>query len=114
MKSPPQSPSQLADALAAIFPTLPRDFASSGESVLEDAGPTDHSVMREFSHFFSKEVDQFSDRQLRRFAEFIARCVATPGPLQDAVETCFLQQALQSRSAARFQPFLAAAMKQGG
>ncbi|MFL6692645.1 MAG: hypothetical protein ACJ8GO_06765 [Ramlibacter sp.] len=85
MKAPPRSPSELAQRLVSIFPSLPRDFGSSGESVLVSAGPTFESVLREFAHWFGRDVDQLPDRQLRRLLDFIAACRAEPGPLADAM-----------------------------
>lgn len=85
MKAPPRSPSELAQRLVAIFPSLPRDFGSSGESVLESAGPTFHSVLRDFAHFFARHLEQFPDRQLRRLADLIAACRAEQGPLAEAM-----------------------------
>jgi hypothetical protein len=111
MKGTPQSPSELRKALAAIFPMLPWDFGEQGESVLEDAGPTYDSVMRDFAHFFAKNIDQFPDRQLGRFAELIVRAKATPGPLANAVDACFLEPVRQLEVQGRIEAFLAAAEK---
>jgi hypothetical protein len=112
MKTAPRSPAELTAALLAIFPSLPRDFASSGESVISDADPTYHSVIREFAYFFAKNADQFSDRQLRRFAELVSRCTTTPGDLANAFDTCFLEHTVQLRVDARLHPFLAAAKRE--
>jgi hypothetical protein len=109
MKSAPRSPSELRDALAAIFPALPRDFGVSGESVLEEAGPTYHSVMRDFAYFFVKDLDRFPDRQLGRLAKLVVRALATPGPLENAMQTCFLEHTRQVKLARRFEPFLLSA-----
>jgi hypothetical protein len=109
VKAPPRSPSELAARLAAIFPSLPRDFGSSGESVLQAAGPTFQSVLRDFAYFFGRELDQFPDRQLRRLAEFIAACRAEHGPLADAMEA-FLDD-LGELDSPRLQSLLSAAGK---
>ncbi|AEG94340.1 hypothetical protein [Ramlibacter tataouinensis] len=114
MKSLPQSASELRNTLQAIFPSLPADFASSGESVFADAGPTYHSVMREFAYFFAKDVDRFTDRQLRKFAELVARALAAPGALGNAIDTCFLEHARQLKIDQRLEPFLSAVRKEGG
>ena len=108
MKPVPQTSAQLKDALASLFPTLPRDFGAWGESVLEDAGPTHHSLMREFALYFERNVDQFPDRQLRRFAELVARCLAEGGPLADAMQDCLVTPLRQQ--GARFDALLQAAM----
>lgn len=111
MKNVPQSASELRAALAAIFPSLPRGFGACGESVFTDAGPTYSSVLREFAYFFARDISEFPDRQLRRFAEFLARCLDAGGELGEAVESCFLEHTRQPRVQARLQPFLAAAQK---
>ena len=107
----PRSPSELRDALAAIFPSLPRGFGEQGESVFEDAGPTDQSVLRDFAYFFAKDIDQFSDRQLARLASLVVRAMAAPGPLAEAMDECFLAQARELKVDGRLAPFLAAARK---
>jgi hypothetical protein len=107
MKPAPQTPDQLKRALAAIFPGLPRDFGAWGESVLEDAGPTWHSLMREFALFFTRNVDLFPERQLRRFAELVVRCVEAGGPLAEAMQDCIVAPARAQPDLARFAPFLA-------
>jgi hypothetical protein len=113
MKSLPRSPTELSEILATIFPSLPREFASSGESVLEHAGPTYHSVLREFAYLLARDLDQFPDRQLRRFADLVVRSVATPGPLENAFNTCLLEHAPQLGIESRLRPFLEAAGKGG-
>ena len=111
MKSTPRSPSELRKALAAIFPMLPRDFGEQGESVFESAGPTYDSMLRDFARFFAKNADQFSERQLVRFAELVVRVRETPGPLDDAMAGCFLETARELRVHDRLEPLLAAAEK---
>jgi hypothetical protein len=108
MKPVPQTPDQLKRALGAIFPGLPRDFGASGESVLEDAGPTWHSLLRDFELFFARNLDQLPDRQLRRFAELVARCVDEGGALGEAMQECVVTPAREQPELARFAPFLAA------
>ena len=111
MKSAPSSPSELRKALAAIFPMLPRDFGEQGESVFESAGPTYDSMLRDFAQFFAKNADQLTERQLVRLAELVVRARATPGPLEDAMGTCFLDATRELRVHDRLEPFLAAAEK---
>ena len=107
----PRTPAELKAALSAIFPALPRDFGDVGESVFEAASSTFPSVLREFTEFFAREMDRFPDRQLRRLAELVVRSTAAPGPLADAMESCFLQTLRELRVDARLAPFLAAAAK---
>jgi hypothetical protein len=105
----PATPDELKRSLAAIFPSLPRDFGAWGESVLENAGPTCHSVLREFSLFLARNIDQSTDRQLRRFAQFVARGLAAGGELADAMQECLLAEAGQDGAWTRFHQFLAEA-----
>ncbi|MEJ8839176.1 hypothetical protein [Ramlibacter sp. AN1133] len=107
MKTTPRSPAELADALIAIFPSLPRDFGASGESVFVDAGPTYHSVLREFAYFLAKDLQEFSDRQLRRFAELVERSQQGDEDLADAIRACLLPQMRQPQVQQRLAPFLA-------
>ena len=109
MKRLPQSSSELKDALAAIFPGLPRDFGAWSESVLESAGPTEHSLMREFALHFERNADQFPERQLRRFAELAARCMEAGGAMGDAFATCLVEPLRDDPRAARFMELLRAA-----
>src|SRR4051812_3821802 len=109
MKRLPQSSAELKDALAAIFPGLPRDFGAWGESVLESAGPTPHSLVREFALHFERNADQFPERQLRRLAELTARCTAAGGPMADAFATCLVEPLRDDPRAARFMEMLRAA-----
>jgi len=48
------------------------------------------------------------DRQLRRFAELVARCLAEGGPLADAMQDCLVAPLRQQ--GARFDALLKAAM----
>ena len=111
MKNLPQSPAELRVALAAVFPMLPRGFGEQGESVFEDAGPTYQSVLHDFACFFARDIDQFSDRQLARFAGLVVRCMESPGRLESALESCFVEQARELKVYERIEPFLAAAGK---
>jgi hypothetical protein len=113
VKNPLQSPSELADALARIFPALPREFGEEGESVFHAAGPTYPSVLRDFGYFFQRNADQFSARQMGRFADLVLRCLASPQPLPGAMQT-FLGQTRQLKLYDRIEPHLAAAEKRAG
>jgi len=106
MKTAPRSPAELAEALRAIFPSLPRDFGASGESVFVDVGPTYPSVLREFAYFLVKDLQEFSDRQLRRFAELVTRSLAEGGELADAIRTCLLPPMRQPQVQGRLAAFL--------
>jgi tryptophan synthase beta subunit len=113
MKGLPQTPSQLTDALARIFPALPREFGEDGESVFHAAGPTYPSVLRDFAYFFQRNADAFSPRQMGRFADLLVACMAAPGALADAVQA-FLDHTRQLKLHDRIEPHLAAAKKRAG
>lgn len=106
MKRAPASPSELRQTLRAIFQSLPRDFGIFGESVIEDPSPTFQSVLREFVYFFARDLDQFSKRQIRRFADLVATGIETPGALEHALVTCFLEPMHQLGVESRLRPFL--------
>jgi hypothetical protein len=106
MKPVPRTPDQLARALVAIFPSLPRDFGVSGESVFVSAGPTYDSILREFAYFFGKNTLVFTPRQLRRLGELVAQALAAGGDLAEAMETCFLQPTRQLPHRELFTPYL--------
>ncbi len=108
MKSVPRTPDELKHALAAIFPALPRDFGALGESVLEDAGPTLDSVMREFTLFSTRTIEQVPDRQLRRFAQLVASCLAAGGEVAQAMQAA-LDEMRTEPAWDRFAQFLAQA-----
>jgi hypothetical protein len=105
MKSLPRSSAELKDALAAIFPGLRRDFGAWGESVLESAGPTPQSLMREFALYLGRNAGRFPDRQLRRFAGRVARCREAGGPVSDALRD-FLEAMLEQVQDSRLAAFL--------
>ena len=109
MKPLPRTAAELKDTLAAIFPGLPRDFGSWGESVLEDAGPTSASLLREFALYFERHADAFPDRQLRRFAELVVRCQEAGGPMAEALHDCVVEPLQQQAPDSRFAAFLQAA-----
>jgi hypothetical protein len=106
MKTVPCTPAELADALRAIFPLLPRGFGACGESVFVDAGPTYHSVLREFAYFLVKDIQAFPDRQLRRLGELVARSEAAGGELADAIRACLLPRIADPQVQGRLAAFL--------
>jgi hypothetical protein len=110
VKSPPRTPAELSDLLARIFPALPREFGEEGESVFHAAGPTYPSVLRDFAYFFQRNADQFTARQMGRFADLVVAGLATPGPLAAAMQA-FIEQTRQLRLYDRIAPHLEAAEK---
>ena len=64
------------------------------------------SVLREFAYFFCKDLQQFSDRQLRRFADFVARAETEGGELAEALADCLLPALRQPQVQGRLSAFL--------
>jgi hypothetical protein len=52
-------------------------------------------VMQEFLMHFAKKHSFFTERQLRRFGDWISKAVAVDGDIENAVSTCFLEHTRQ-------------------
>lgn len=93
MKPLPTTPPELAAQLADIFP------AFHVELDLDEEYPHSfHSVLLfHFNTFFGRNVNEFTPRQLKAFAQLVVRCCATPGDLENAWDTCFLEHSKQMR-----------------
>jgi hypothetical protein len=88
MKLAPQTPDQLRDALVRIFPDFEPEIdldTSYGREV------SFHTLMFDFTPFFGNHVESFSDRQMRSLGELINPSIKSPGTLENAVSTCFLE-----------------------
>jgi hypothetical protein len=55
----PQSPQELQEALVVIFPSFAAALHEPPDSDFESEPPTFHSLMRDFTCFFGKEVGSF-------------------------------------------------------
>jgi hypothetical protein len=107
MKPAPASPSELVAALSGIFPT----FAVQRDPDDED-DLTFHGVfLFAFNPFFGKHIGEFTSQQLRAFSQLLARCLAVPGSLANAVDTCFLEHTRQIKVNRQLNGFLKEALK---
>jgi hypothetical protein len=94
------TPSGLLEDLAAIFP----EFQDEWEP--HEVPGTFHEVMLSFTSFFGTRASTSSQRELARLGELVNRCVATGGPLENAVATCFLEHLHQIRAWPILKPYL--------
>jgi hypothetical protein len=111
--SVPASPAELADALAAIFPSFQLEELKPEEFVYEPP-ITFHYVMSEFASFFGKGASSFSGRQLQELAELIVRANSHGGDLENAIGTCFLEHARQLKVNRQLAPWLSKARTKHG
>jgi len=88
----PEIAPELATRLTAVFPA----FASK-----RDDGPewsderTFHAILADFLVFFSVEAPKASERQLRELGYMLVHWSQQRGPLENAVDTCFLEHLRQ-------------------
>jgi len=90
MRTAPATPDQLRVALIALFPTFEPEIDADSET-------TFHSLMLKFTPFFGKHIRSFTEKQMRGFADLISLAIESPGPLENAMSTCFLEHAKQIR-----------------
>lgn len=84
----PETPEQLRAALTTLFPAFEGhidDDPSLGRRL------SFHTLMFDFSPFYGKNSDEFTEQQMRGLAELINLAIAAEGPLENAVCTCFLE-----------------------
>ncbi|HEU4460711.1 MAG TPA: hypothetical protein VFR90_16445 [Methylibium sp.] len=94
MKSLPKSSKELNDALVGIFPAFSGGFEELASSVTyEKEEISFHALMREFTYFFGKGIDSFSEKQLEELGDLLVRATRSKGPLENAIDTCFLEHA---------------------
>ena len=95
MKTAPTTPEQLRTALVSLFPRFEEEIdedTSYGREI------TFHSLMFDFTPFYGKKKQAFSDEQWRGFAKLINLAIQVPGPLENAVSTCFLEATRRDRT----------------
>jgi hypothetical protein len=109
----PQTPLVLKTALTAIFPSFSVEEPEVEELVYEPP-LTFHRVMIEFASFFSRGVMLFSSKQLQRIAELIVVSTKHTGPLENAIDTCFLEHTRQLKVNRQLAPWLAKARAKCG
>lgn len=94
MKAAPTTPEQLRTALVSLFPTFEAEIdedTSYGREI------TFHTLMLDFTPFFGRNIKAFSEKQMRGLAELIHLAIKIPGPLENAMSTCFLEHTKQIR-----------------
>jgi hypothetical protein len=88
MKTAPTTPEQLRTTLVSIFPSFEAEIdedTSYGHEI------TFHTLMFDFTPFFGKNIKAFSEKQMRGLAELVHLAIEVPGPLENAMSTCFLE-----------------------
>ncbi|MDR2016956.1 MAG: hypothetical protein LBP90_05070 [Burkholderiales bacterium] len=109
MKQPPQSPEELSALLVTIFPTFSGSLEGLESSDTYRDGASFHALMTEFTCFFGKGASSFSGRQLAQLSEFLVLASKQSGPLENAIDTCFLEHIRQIKVDKLLAPWLAKA-----
>jgi hypothetical protein len=98
--------------LCEVFPSF-SDWWAKEEAPSEDGFVdgvyyewTHHRVMAEFLTYFSVNHAQFTEKQLKRFGDWINDAVSVDGDLENAVSTCFLEHTRQVRINRVLAPYL--------
>jgi hypothetical protein len=107
MKPHAQSPQELQESLVTVFPAFANDLADIEDDRPELGERTVHSVVMDFAPFFARNVDSWTDRQLRLLGEQIVEALAEGGSVGNAWDTCFLEHSRQLRVHRRLAPWLA-------
>jgi hypothetical protein len=106
----PSSPEQVLHYLCAVFPTF-KDWWEDGETEILDAELGFHLIMAEFIQFFGVNHQSFSEKQLRRFCEWVNDAVLIDGPLKNAISTCFLEYTRRGKINRVLAPYLSRVVK---
>jgi hypothetical protein len=115
MKPLPQSSEELNAELVSIFPAFSgalEELASSG--TYDEEGVNFHALMREFTYFFGKGIESFTEPQLARLADLLVRATKHASALENAIDTCFLEHTRQIKVNRRLGPSLAKARARHG
>ena len=65
-----------------------------------------HCIMAELIQFFGMNHQTFSEKQLRRFGQWVNAAVLIEGPLENAISTCFLEHTRQVKINRVIAPYL--------
>jgi len=103
----PQTARELWGVLVEVLPGFAKDCPA--EEIESDA--TMHSVMRDFTPYFSGSLERFSEKQLRSLGSFLNEAVSVDNDLESAVGTCFLEHLHQVRSYKAWAQFLSTIAK---
>jgi hypothetical protein len=109
----PESPDGLGALLSAIFPAF-NCAAEDNEWPELHESRSFHAVMRDFTEFFGRSIDSFSDKQLAQLAELIVLALKQPGSLENAIDTCFLDHTRQIKVNRKLAPWLSKARSKHG
>ena len=80
----------------------PEDGLMDGVFLSMDASPRDARI----SNGFAKKHSFFTERQLRRFGDWISKAVAVDGHIENAVSTCFIEHTRQVKINRVLAPYL--------
>ena len=72
---------------------------------------TVHRVLSEFAEHFSRAHRDYAPRQLKALGFWLSEAVATEGPLENAVATCFLEHSRQLKVDRVLAPYLSKAAR---
>jgi hypothetical protein len=114
MKPLPRSAKELSDALVGIFPAFSGNFEELASSSGSEGEVNFHALMLEFTFYFGKETAAFSERQLAQLAELLVLGTQGTGPLENAIDTCFLEHTRQIKVSRQLAPWLAKARAKHG
>lgn len=98
-----QTPEQFRDRLQQLFPAFECD--------LEGEDLTFHAVLQDFTPFYGRHASELSKRQLKALAALVNAAAESPGPLENAFDTCFFEGLRRGPAAKLLGPFLSAAAK---
>jgi hypothetical protein len=107
----PASPDELASALTLIFPAFQVEEPRNDPEQVANLA-TFHSVMFAFTPFFGKSAASCSERQLRSFGALLNDAVREPGPVENAISTCFLEHLRQIHAEKVLRPFVGPLVKE--
>ena len=72
---------------------------------------THHRVMQAFLMYFAKNHLSFTEKQLRRFGDWISKAVSIDSDLENAISTCFLEHTRQLKINRVLAPYLSPVAK---
>jgi hypothetical protein len=72
---------------------------------------THHRVMFEFLEYFAKNHESFTEKQLKRFGDWLNAAVSSYSDLENAISTCFLEHMHQVKINRVLAPYLLRAAK---
>ena len=104
------SPEEVLRYLCAVFPSFEKWWKDAEREPL-DTKRGFHCIMAELIQFFGMNHQTFSEKQLRRFGQWVNAAVLIEGPLENAISTCFLEHTRQVKINRVIAPYLSRAAK---